>query len=95
VSPAFEAFLARLYVDAEARAAFLADPRAAARGLAPDEVAALERIDRVGLELAADSFAHKRAAKAAHARPRRPSLVGRWLRALTGGPRGGAGTTRS
>jgi hypothetical protein len=30
-SPAFEAFLARLYADAAARAAFLADPRATAR----------------------------------------------------------------
>jgi hypothetical protein len=77
VSPAFEAFLARLYVDAGARAAFLADPRAATVALAPDEIAALERIDRAGLELAAGSFAAKRARKAAHARPR--GLVG-WLR---------------
>jgi len=63
-SPRFEAFLARLYVDGEFRAAFLADPRRAAAGLAPDEIAALEAIDREGLELAADSFARKRAGRA-------------------------------
>jgi hypothetical protein len=63
VSPAFEAFLARLYVDEEARAAFLRDPREAARDLAPEEIAALEAIDRVGMELAADSFAQKRATR--------------------------------
>jgi hypothetical protein len=63
--PAFETFLARLYVDAELRAAFLADPAATARAAALDdgEVAALTAIDRQGLELAARSFAHKRAAK--------------------------------
>ena len=58
-----EAYLARLYTDAAARDAFLADPRGEARraGLAEDDVAALEAIDRTGLELAAASFAHKRA----------------------------------
>jgi hypothetical protein len=62
MSPAFEAFLARLYVDASARARFLADPRAAASaaGLADHEIAAAVGIDRVGLELAAASFTHKR-----------------------------------
>jgi hypothetical protein len=65
VSPAFEAFLARLYTDDAFRAAFLADPRRAAAALGPEEIAALERIDRLGLELAAASFAHKRAANAA------------------------------
>jgi hypothetical protein len=86
VSPAFEAFLARLYVDAEARAAFLADPRAAASGLADDEIAALEAIDRVGLELAAASFARKRAGKEAHAegRARRAPRWLAWLRRLSG-----------
>jgi hypothetical protein len=61
-APAFEAFLARLYVDAEALARFLADARGEATlaGLAPDEVEALVRIDRVGLEMAARSFAAKR-----------------------------------
>jgi hypothetical protein len=63
--PAFEAFLARLYVDREFRAAFLADQTAVARAAAldDDEVAALAAIDRPGLLLAADSFAHKRAQK--------------------------------
>jgi len=63
--PAFEAFLARLYVDARLRAAFLADPTGVARAaaLTEEEVAALAAIDRQGLELAANSFAHKRAAK--------------------------------
>jgi len=63
--PAFEAFLARLYTDAALRAAFLADPTAVARDAAlnESEVAALGTIDRQGLALAANSFAHKRAAK--------------------------------
>lgn len=58
----FEAFLARIYVDAEARTRFLADPRGEAMraGLAEREVSALEKIDRVGLELAAQSLQHKR-----------------------------------
>jgi hypothetical protein len=62
MSPAFESFLARLYVDRAARDRFLADPRGAATaaGLAADEIAAVVEIDRVGLELAAKSFAHKR-----------------------------------
>ena len=63
--PAFEAFLARLYVDAAFRAAFLADQTGVARaaGLDEGEVAALGAIDRQGLVLAANSFAYKRAAK--------------------------------
>jgi hypothetical protein len=62
MSPRFEHFLARLYVDAKARQQFLADPRgeATAAGLADDEIAAAVCIDRVGLELAAAGFAHKR-----------------------------------
>ena len=62
MSPAFESFLARLYVDRSARERFLADPRGetVAAGLAADEIAAAVGIDRVGLELAAASFAHKR-----------------------------------
>ena len=71
--PRFEAFLAELYVDPEARRRFLADPHAAARaaGLDESEADALARVDRVGLELAARSFASKRSA-----RPRR----GLWRR---------------
>ncbi|MBM4298306.1 MAG: hypothetical protein FJ143_11260 [Deltaproteobacteria bacterium] len=60
----FEAFLAELYTDSAARQRFLADPLGAARraGLAEEQCAALSQIDRVGLQLAADSFAKKRAA---------------------------------
>ena len=63
--PEFETFLARLYTDAPLRARFLADPRArgGAHQLTAEECDALERIDRVGLELSARSFAHKRALK--------------------------------
>jgi hypothetical protein len=62
-SPAMERFLAKIYVDAAARARFLADPRAeAARaGMTEEQCRALESIDRVGLEMAARSFARKRA----------------------------------
>lgn len=61
-TPAFEAFLAKLYVDGEARAQFLADPRGAARraGLNQAECEALLAIDRTGLEMAAISFERKR-----------------------------------
>ena len=64
-SPAFEAFLAKLYVDAQFRIAFLNDPRAAAKreGLSEAECEALANIDRHGLELAAHSFAAKRERK--------------------------------
>jgi hypothetical protein len=64
-TPSFEQFLARLYTDPAARARFLADPRAeAARaGLSSGQSRALEAIDRIGLKLAARSFAHKRARK--------------------------------
>jgi hypothetical protein len=61
-SPAFEAFLARLYTDENARSAFLIDPAATARqaGLTVAECDELAKIDRIGLELAAASFARKR-----------------------------------
>jgi hypothetical protein len=64
-SPRFEAFLARLYTDDGFRRRFLADPRALARhaGLDAPAIEALVRIDRAGLELAARSFAHRRAAR--------------------------------
>ena len=60
-----EAFLARLYTDAEARARFLADPDAESRraGLGEAECTALAQIDRAGLILASRSFARKRAQK--------------------------------
>lgn len=57
-----EAFLAKIYVDEQARARFLAAPRqeASRAGLAESEIVALETIDRVGLELTARSLARKR-----------------------------------
>jgi hypothetical protein len=63
-----EAFLARLYVDAEARASFKANPRAASKkaGLSGEQCAALENLDWVGLEMAARSFAKKRYLKSIH-----------------------------
>jgi hypothetical protein len=69
VSAAFEAFLARIYTDVGTRARFLEDPRGEAgrAGLDPREQDALAAVDRVGLEMAAWSFAAKRAA----AKPRR------------------------
>jgi hypothetical protein len=77
-SARLEAFLARLYVDGEARARFLADPRAEARcaGLPEDTCLALAAIDRVGLEMAAVSFERKRLAQAR----RQPALrrLRRW-----------------
>ena len=62
MSVRLEAFLARIYVDAEARAKFLADPRKVATdaGLTPEEVDSMETIDRAGLEMTARSLAKKR-----------------------------------
>lgn len=79
-----EDFLARIYVDAAARARFLANPRAeaACSGLQEWQCRALERVDRVGLEMAARSFANKRARKRTTASPRSNWLrVGRSLMA--------------
>src|SRR4051794_26869565 len=61
-SPALETFLAKLYTDEEARVRFLADMRgeAARAGLSEAEVLALAHIDRIGLQMAAASYAHKR-----------------------------------
>jgi hypothetical protein len=58
----FEKFLAQLYVDEKARARFLRNPRREAKtaGFTEEECVALEKIDRLGLELAANSFAKKR-----------------------------------
>ena len=58
----FEAFLAKLYVDEDARAKFLADPRGEAlkEGLTAQEVEDVVRIDRVGLEMFASSLERKR-----------------------------------
>ena len=64
-TPVLERFLAGIYVDAEARARFLAAPYQEAKraGLAEDQCRALEAIDRVGLEMAARSFSRKRDAR--------------------------------
>ena len=61
----FEAYLARLYIDAEERAQFMADPRARSlrAGLSSQEREHLDSLDWTGLELAAESFARKRAEK--------------------------------
>jgi hypothetical protein len=62
---AFEQFLARIYVAPAFRERFLADPHAeAARaGLSEEQCRALAAIDRIGLKMAARSFAHKRSRK--------------------------------
>ena len=58
----FEAFLAKLYVDESARAKFLSDPRGEAMkaGLTAQEIEAVARIDRVGLNLLTKSLERKR-----------------------------------
>ena len=59
---ALETFLAKLYTDPAARNSFLADPVRAAHdaGLEDDDVASLNEIDKVGMHMAAASYAHKR-----------------------------------
>jgi Aromatic-ring-opening dioxygenase LigAB, LigA subunit len=61
-SAQLEAFLARLYVDATARASFKSNPRTEAKkaGLSDEQCAALENLDWIGLEMAGRSFAKKR-----------------------------------
>jgi hypothetical protein len=70
-SVALETFLARLYTDAAARTRFNADPKgeAISAGLSAAECAALETCDRAGLEMAAESFGHKRAQHAKYRAP--------------------------
>jgi len=69
VSASLEAYLVKLYLDRDARRAFLADPRRAAT---------VAELDRDGLELAARSFAAKRGAQAPRGRWAR--LLARWRR---------------
>jgi hypothetical protein len=78
---AFEAFLVRIYVDAEARARFTANPRAEVEraGLTGDECEALMAIDWLGLEMTARSFARKREARQGR---RGSSRIARAFRAL-------------
>ena len=84
-APAFEAFLARLYVDGETRSRFLEDPASEAEraGLSPEERQSLTRLDWVGLELAAQSFERKRQHKAPRA-GRRQSPWRRLIGSLLG-----------
>ena len=64
-SPAFEAFLARLYTDEALLKRFFADPRGEAQrfGLSVEECDYLAAVDQVGLRIAADSFRKKREGK--------------------------------
>lgn len=57
----FESFLAKIYVDENARARFLVDPRGEAvkAGLTPEQVEDVAQIDRDGLELLAESLKRK------------------------------------
>jgi len=66
---ALEAFVARLYVDADARARFAREPlrEALEAGLSLADAQALCDIDQVGLSLAATSFERKRAHARGHA----------------------------
>ena len=64
-TPAFEAFLAKLYTDLTFLRSFYADPRGVAEraGLSPQECDALASIDKPGLNVAATSFRKKREGK--------------------------------
>ncbi|MGK5027295.1 hypothetical protein [Janthinobacterium sp. RB2R34] len=82
-SAGLEAYLAVLYTDDAKRHAFLQAPHAQAllHGLSPQEADAMAEIDRIGLQMAAASFQHKRDAHGAHAKPRQGwwrRLLGRW-----------------
>ncbi len=70
-SPAFEAFLAKLYTDETFRNGFLENPAEAGRsfGLDEAEIAELNSLDLTGLELAAESFSRKRLWKENHRPP--------------------------
>lgn len=78
MSARFEAFLANLYVNATARSRFLKDPRAAASdaGLSDTEIEAVLKIDKVGLQMTADSLIKKREKRHSHT-PRWRSLLRR------------------
>ena len=80
MSASLEAYLARLYLDADARRAFAADPRGAAAraGLDATDVTALEHVDHVGLEMTARSLQAKRLAHSRRHWLRR--LLDRWRR---------------
>ena len=65
-----ETFLARIYVDPEARARFIADPRVEATnaGLTAQQVEDVVKIDRDGLELMAQSLERKKCDHKRHIR---------------------------
>ncbi|MES2355520.1 MAG: hypothetical protein V4568_14180 [Pseudomonadota bacterium] len=83
-SSALEVFLARLYTDETTLQHFLENPHkhAMQTGLDEADIAALMHIDRVGLRMAATSYALKREQ---HKRPRYPirQLLVNWLKALS------------
>jgi hypothetical protein len=64
-TPDLEKFLAQLYVDPDVRRRFLENPyeEAARFGLTAEQCRALEKMDRVGLEMAAHSLSIKRSRK--------------------------------
>lgn len=63
MSARLESFLARLYVDAGTREAYVADPEGEAKraGLTASEQASMRRLDSNDLNLAASGYARKRA----------------------------------
>ncbi len=77
-----ESYLAVLYTDAAARDSFLGGPAIVARnaGLSDADVEALVNIDRVGLQMAADSYAHKRANHRLPKKSLRESIEAWWAR---------------
>jgi hypothetical protein len=72
MSARLETFLARIYVDADTRSRFLKSPReeAIAAGLSPAEVDAMEKIDRNGLQMTANSLMHRRQKRQSKSAPR-------------------------
>lgn len=71
-----EHFLARLHTDEGLREQFLLEPErvALAAGLGVEDAKGMADIDRVGLQMAAQSFARKRGGRAGVAK------AGRWWR---------------
>ena len=79
-----EAYLARLYTYSTARESFLANPEKASRdvGLSDNDVESLLNIDHIGLQMAADSYAHKRAK---HRQPKKSlhDMIDTWWKRRT------------
>jgi hypothetical protein len=70
---AVEILLAKLYTDERFRREFNADPRATAlrEGLDENEAASVASMDPSGIELAAESYAHKRDSRKPQSQTRR------------------------